>query len=133
MNRVLIAALLVSAMVLAGPAQAAPAKAAVQGSADARLKALYNGYASWDAKESGYFEDQRGESKPSDYLPRVDPASNERRAAHLQQLLTQLNAIPEAQLSPAERVNGSIRRPIAVIWEWPYASRHLLTHRSSDN
>src|SRR3954471_1734229 len=80
-------------------AAAAPAQSASQTSADARLKALYNGYAAWDAKESGVLQNADGESKPASYLPRIDPASQQRRAAHLQALLTQLNAIPAAQLS----------------------------------
>jgi hypothetical protein len=41
-------------------ASAAPVEAARQGRADARLRALYDGYAAWDSKESGYFEDSRG-------------------------------------------------------------------------
>jgi uncharacterized protein (DUF885 family) len=116
---------------IAAPAQAAPARPVAQSSADAQLKALYNGYSSWDAKESGYFEDSRGETKSSDYLPKVDPASQERRAAHLQQLLTKLNAIPEAQLSPPERVNAEVFRTVLEnglseakfrLWEMPFNS-----------
>jgi len=142
MNRVLIAALLASAVVLACPAQGAPAKAAEQGSPDARLRALYNGYSAWDAKESGFFEDSRGETKASDYLPRVDAASQERRAAHLQQLLTQLNGIPEAQLSPAERVNAEVFRTVLEnglseakfrLWEMPFNSdSNFWTYLDSD-
>ena len=41
-------------------------------SADRNLKALYDGYAAWDAKESGVFMNESGELKPTDYLPRVD-------------------------------------------------------------
>src|SRR6185369_16831424 len=40
--------------------------------ADAKLRALYDGYATWNAKESGVFENARGETKSADYLPRVD-------------------------------------------------------------
>ena len=48
-------------------AQPAPARTAqpVPNAADARLRALYDGYAAWDAKESEYFEDARGETKPT--------------------------------------------------------------------
>jgi len=115
----------------ASAAQAAPAQAAVPNSADGRLKALYDGYSEWDAKESGYFEDSRGETKPNNYLPRVDPASQERRAAHLQQLLTQLNAIPRGELSPGERVNAEVFRTVLEngiseakfrTWEMPFNS-----------
>jgi len=131
MKRTLALAGILLASAWAVPAQAAPARSTAQTSADGRLKALYNDYAAWDAKESGYFEDGRGESKPTDYLPKVDPASNERRAAHLQQLLTELNAIPEAQLSPAERVNAEVFRTVLEngiseakfrTWEMPFNS-----------
>jgi uncharacterized protein (DUF885 family) len=125
--------LLVSAwMLVPAAAHAAPAaQTAAQTSADARLKALYDGYAEWDAKESGVIEDARGEAKPADYLPKVDPASQQRRAAHLQELLVQLNAIPAAQLSAGERVNAAVFRTVldnAIsdarfhLWEMPFNS-----------
>src|SRR5688572_5214622 len=65
--------------------------------ADRQLKALYEGYSDWVSKEYGYFEDAKGESQQAGYLAKVDPASNLRRAAHLQSLLEQLDAIPAAQ------------------------------------
>src|ERR1044072_4639929 len=72
------------------PPPAVPvAKQAARTSADARLKALYDGYAAWDAKESGYFENARGEIESTAYLQHVDEASQLRRAAHLKDLLTQ--------------------------------------------
>jgi uncharacterized protein (DUF885 family) len=92
---------------------------------------LYDGYAAWDAKESGNFQDSRGETKPADYLPRVDAATQQRRAAHLQDLLKQLTAIPVAQLSPAEKVNAAVFRTILEnaisdahfrLWEMPFNS-----------
>ena len=143
MKRVLgLTGMLLASVWIAGPAQSAPVRAATQSSADARLKALYNGYSAWDAKESGFFLDSRGETKASDYLPKVDPASNERRAAHLQQLLTQLNAIPEAQLSPAERVNAEVFRTLLEngiaqakfrLWEMPFNSdSNFWTYLDSD-
>jgi uncharacterized protein (DUF885 family) len=110
---------------------AAPARPAAHSSADARLKALYDGYSAWDAKESSYFENARGESKPTDTLPHVDETSQLKRAAHLQDMLTQLNAIPAAQLSTEEQVNAAIFRTIlenAVsdahfrLWEMPFNS-----------
>ncbi len=64
----------------AATVQAPPARTA----ADDRLKALYEGYAAWQLKEAGYFEDAKGETKPADYLEQVDPASQQRRAQHLQ-------------------------------------------------
>jgi uncharacterized protein (DUF885 family) len=114
-------------------AQAAPApqRSSARTAADEMLRALYDGYAAWDAKESGYFEDARGETKPTDYLPRVDEQSQLRRVAHLRELLTQLNAIPAAQLSPGEKVNAAVFRTVLENsitdarfreWEMPFNS-----------
>jgi len=114
------------------PAYAAPAaKQDAKTSADARLKALYDGYAAWDAKESGYFENSRGEIESAGYLAHVDAASQLRRAAHVKELLDQLNAIPKAQLSPEEQVNAAVFRTLLEnsiseaqfrTWEMPFNS-----------
>jgi uncharacterized protein (DUF885 family) len=105
--------LLIAAAIVPSAAQAqAAAPAAAASAADQRLKALYDDYAGWDAKETGYIEDARGETKPADYLPRVDQASQLRRAAELKRMLDRLDAIPVAQLSAEERVNASVLRTI---------------------
>jgi uncharacterized protein (DUF885 family) len=123
--------LLVSAAGLPSPGLAAPARPAAQSTADARLKGLYDGFSTWDAAESAVFEDSRGEIQAADHLPKVDLASQQRRAAHLQELLTKLNAIPEAQLSPGERVNAAVFRTLLEnsisdahfrLWEIPFNS-----------
>jgi uncharacterized protein (DUF885 family) len=123
--------LLVSAAGLPSPGLAAPARPAAQSTADARLKALYDGFSTWDAAESAVFEDSRGEIQAADHLPKVDLASQQRRAAHLQELLTKLNAIPDAQLSPGERVNAAVFRTLLEnsisdahfrLWEIPFNS-----------
>ena len=99
--------------------------------ADAQLKALSEGYADWTQKEFGFYADTKGENQPAGYLPRVDQATQLARAAHLKQLLATLDAIPTAQLSPAERVNAGVLRTIlgAAIsdakfreWEMPVNS-----------
>ena len=90
----------------------APPPTTAAATADARLKALYEGFATWDAKEGGYFIDAKGEAQPADYLARVDPATQARREAYLKDLLAQLNAIPVAQLSPGERVNAAVLRTL---------------------
>src|SRR5512133_1575308 len=77
---------------------------AAPSAADRKLKSLYDGYAAWDAGETANFQNAAGETKPTDHLPKIDAATQQRRAAHLQELLTQLNAIPEAQLSAEEKV-----------------------------
>src|SRR5688572_2429780 len=99
MTKLAFALLLAAAALPAAAQQPAPVPAPAPTSADQQLKALYDGYAEWSAKEFGYFENAKGESEQAGYLPKVDPASNLRRAAHLQNLLAQLDAIPVAQLS----------------------------------
>ncbi|MCL6683791.1 DUF885 domain-containing protein [Sphingomonas alba] len=108
-------AVLLSAAAL--PAQVAfaqtPAPAAsAPSAADKQLKALYEGYSDWVAKEFGTFQDAKGEEQQGGSLAHVDPASNIRRAAHEQRLLTQLNAIPATQLSADEKVNAGVLRQI---------------------
>ncbi|MFL6829715.1 MAG: DUF885 domain-containing protein [Sphingomicrobium sp.] len=111
---------------------AAPAQqSAPRTAADDRLKALYDAYAAWDARESEYLETKRGESRPTAHLPRADAEAQLRRAAHLRDLLAQLNAVPEQQLSPDERVNAAVFRTILENaigearfrqWEMPFNS-----------
>ena len=75
-----LGAILLATSALCLPAVAAlPAKQAAKSSADARLKALYDGYASWDAKESGYFENSRGEIESAGYLTRKRDPEDERQ------------------------------------------------------
>src|SRR5829696_7328712 len=107
-----IAGLVLASACASVPGHAQVAPAAVQSSADARLNALYTGYAAWEAREFQYFENPRGETKPTAHLAHVDAASQQRRAAHLRDLLSQLNAIPAAQLSPEERVNAAVLRTL---------------------
>jgi uncharacterized protein (DUF885 family) len=90
----------------------APAAPAIATSADARLKALYEAYADWDQKESGFFLNAKGENEPTAYLPKVDPATQVARAKFEQGLLDRLNAIPIADLSPPEKVNAAVLREI---------------------
>jgi uncharacterized protein (DUF885 family) len=127
-----LAAALLGTTALSFPATATPVpKQATPTSADARLKSLYDGYSAWDAKEGGYFLDSRGEQQRGGYLPHVDEASQLRRAAHVQDLLTQLNAIPTSDLSPDEQVNAEIFRTVLEddlieahfrTWEMPFNS-----------
>jgi uncharacterized protein (DUF885 family) len=100
-------------------------------SADVRLRTLYNGYSSWEDKEFGFFEDSRGEQQRAGYLPRVDEASQLRRAGHLKDLMAQLNTINTAELSPDEKLNAEIFRAVLEneisdyqfrTWEMPFNS-----------
>ena len=123
--------LVTTAPAVAQDATAVAPSLPVRPAADVWLQALYDGYANWEAKEYGYFENARGETKPLAYLPKVDAASQLRRAAHVQMLLGQLNAIPAEQLSPDERVNAAVFRTILENgvadarfreWEMPFNS-----------
>ncbi|QNM83620.1 DUF885 family protein [Sphingomonas sabuli] len=122
------AALAVAALPAIAVAQA-PATAPT--AADAKLKAIYDGYATWNGQQTGYFEDPEGESQPSDFLPRVDPASQLRRAEYLRDVLAQVKAIPAGQLSAEERDNAAILTTIVEAelanarfreWEMPVNS-----------
>lgn len=132
MNARLSPRLIAAAVLLASPAAAfAQQSPPAAQSEDQRLKAIYDAYARWTAAEFAYFEDAKGENQPTDHLPRVDAASQLRRAEHYRQVLAQLNAIPEARLSSEERVNAAVLRTIleAAIadarfreWEMPVNS-----------
>jgi uncharacterized protein (DUF885 family) len=127
-----VGAVLLGTSAFYSPATAAPAaKQAAPTSADARLKALYDAYAVWDAKESGQFWNAKGETESADYLPRVDAPTQLRREAHLKDVVNQLNAIPAAQLSSAEQVNAAVFRTMLDnqlieykyrTWEMPFNS-----------
>ena len=138
----LTAAALLSIAAPAVPAQSAPT-AHHRATADAQLKALYDRYADWDAKETAQFWDAKGSLKPSDHLPGVDEASQLRRQAHLKDLLRQLDTISSKHLSAAERVNASVFRTVlenALIeqryrtWEMPFNSdSSFWTYLDSDH
>ncbi len=126
------ALLLAGASVAAAPAAAQRSvQAPAANPADARLRALYDAYARWDAKELAYFENAQGELKPSDHLPQVDPQAQQRRQTYLEDMLRKLNAIPTAQLSPAEQVNAAVFRTVLEnaltelrfnTWQMPFNS-----------
>src|SRR5690349_14512429 len=108
-----VGALLLGTSALCSPLIAAPAASQVSTrSADARLKAIYDDYADWTDKEFGAFENKRGEQERAGYLPHVDEASQLRRAAHMKDVLAQLDAIPATQLSPDEQVNAAVLRTV---------------------
>ena len=127
-----VGAVLLGTSALYSPAIGAPvAKQEARTSADARLKALYNAFAVWDAKESGQFWNRKGETESADYLPRVDAPTQLRREAHIKNVLNQLNNIPAGQLSSAEQVNAAVFRTMLEnqlieykyrTWEMPFNS-----------
>ena len=84
---------------LATPA-AAPAQSPT--SADARLRALYDGEWRWRGQELNPDGGTR--------FPRVDPASQQARLAYWTRALATLDSIPFAELSPEEQVNAQVFR-----------------------
>ena len=125
-------AVLLGTSALGSPVLAAPVQnRSPSASADARLKAIYDAYADWDAVESGQVWNSKGELEGTGHLPHVDAASQLRREAHLKEVLAQLNAIPAAQLSPGEQVNAAVLRTTLQnqisdyefrTWEMPFNS-----------
>jgi uncharacterized protein (DUF885 family) len=127
-----LGAVLLGTSALCSQAVAAPVAAEAQrASADAQLRALYDAYADWDARESGQFYDSKGELQSTGSLPHVDAQSQLRREAHVQDVLKQLDAVPAAQLTEGEKVNAAVFRTVlenALIearfrtWEMPFNS-----------
>ena len=111
-----LALLLLAATASLGPATAQPApplpQPATASGADRQLQALTDFYADWIAKQSGTFENSKGETQPADYLPHVDPATQAARTADLRQMLARLEAIPAAALSLDEQTNAAVLRNI---------------------
>ncbi|MFT3978411.1 MAG: DUF885 family protein [Sphingomonas bacterium] len=97
---------------VATPAFAAAAP--TPGSADARLKAIYDAEWTWRQKELARDADEDSPSAPTDHLPRVDAATQARHLAYWNNVLAELAKIPRDQLSPEERVNAEVFETIIV-------------------
>jgi uncharacterized protein (DUF885 family) len=89
----------VAALLLAGAAQAQ--------TADQRLKAVYDAEWQWRLTQTGQIEDGL-DTKPGPRLPCVTPACQTERQRKWQQVLDQIAAIPDAELSPTERLNKAV-------------------------
>src|ERR1700678_535482 len=77
--------------------------------ADARLQAIYT--AEWKWREEQFPDDEDSQKPIQDHLPKVDPAAQAMRLRTWQDTLHKLDAIPRAELSPAEQLNYDIYRP----------------------
>lgn len=102
---------IITALLLAGAAQAQ--------TADQRLKAVYNAEWQWRLAQTGQVEDGL-DTRPGPRLPCVTPACQAERQRQWQGVLDQIAAIPDAELSPAERLNkavlaGSLRAEVLGI------------------
>ena len=104
---------------------------AAAASADAQLRTLYETDWSWSLRENGQIEDGEGGFARAGYLPRVDAATQDRRAAHWQDMLAALEQVPQSALTDEERVNAAVFRTNlehALIearfreWEMPFNS-----------
>jgi uncharacterized protein (DUF885 family) len=78
-------------------------------SADARLQAIYT--EEWKWREEQFPDDEDSQKRIADHLPKMDPASQAMRLRKWQDVLQQLDAIPRAELSPAEQINYDVYHP----------------------
>ena len=90
---------IVAALLLAGSATAQ--------TADERLKAIYDAEWQWRLAQTGQVQDGL-DTRPGDRLPCVTPACQEQRGRYWQDVLNKLAAIPDAELSPGERLNKAV-------------------------
>ena len=81
---------------------------AQQGSADARLRALYTDEWNWRQQEMARRSDAPGDAGAADHFPRVDSASQTRRYLHWTRTLAALDSILLSQLSAEERINAQV-------------------------
>lgn len=94
-------------------AAAVPAGAA-ETSTDAKLKALYT--REWKWREEQFADDEDAQRPVVDHLPHVDAPSQAKRLDYWNEVMRELDAIPRAQLSPAEQLNYDVYKPqIAVL------------------
>jgi uncharacterized protein (DUF885 family) len=90
---------IVAALLLAGSAAAQ--------TADERLKAIYDAEWQWRLAQTGQVQDGL-DTRAGDRLPCVTPACQEQRGRYWQDVLNKLAAIPDAELSPGERLNKAV-------------------------
>ncbi len=103
MKHTLVAALAAAGMLMATQAGAAPS------AADARFERIYQAEWEWRVKERlASEEDTRGRVRAE--LPRVDARTQQARLAYFQGVLRQLDALPQAGLSPAVRLDYQVYR-----------------------
>jgi uncharacterized protein (DUF885 family) len=77
--------------------------------ADARFQALYS--AEWKWREEQLADDEDSQKPISNHLPKVDAAAQQARLQYWEDLLSKLDAIARAQLSPQEQINYDVYRP----------------------
>jgi uncharacterized protein (DUF885 family) len=101
--------LLAGAAALVIAAVPVAALAAKQASADDRFKALYS--AEWKWRQAQFAGGEDDVKEIADHLPKVDPATQQMRLQHWEDVLKQLAAIPRGKLSAAGQVNYDVYKP----------------------
>jgi uncharacterized protein (DUF885 family) len=77
--------------------------------ADARLQKIYAD--EWQWREQQYPDNEDAQKPIQDHLTKVDPVNQAARLQMWQEVLKKLDAIPRAELSPAEQLNFDIYHP----------------------
>src|SRR5882757_7698456 len=77
--------------------------------ANARFQALYT--TEWKWRDEQFADDEDSQKPISDHLPKVDPAAQDARLKYWEDVLTKLDAIPRAELSPEQQINYDVYRP----------------------
>src|SRR5277367_4544838 len=76
---------------------------------EARFRAIYTTEWKWRDKQ---FPDNEDAQRPiQDHLPKTDPQTQAMRLRTWQDVLRRLDALPTAELSPAEQLNYAVYRP----------------------
>jgi uncharacterized protein (DUF885 family) len=77
--------------------------------ADARLQSIYGD--EWKWREQQFADDEDAQKRIEDHLPKVDSQAQAQRLQMWQDVLKKLEAIPRAELSPAEQLNYDVYVP----------------------
>lgn len=83
----------------------------VASSADLKFKAIYEKEWAWRKTQFPGMQDEGETGMRVDHLPRVDAESQRERRRIWEDVLAQLDQLPVAELSAAERINLAIYRP----------------------
>jgi uncharacterized protein (DUF885 family) len=85
-----------------------------QQAADAQLRAIYTSEWKWRTEQQA--DDENGTRPVADHLPKVDPATQQTRLTHWEEVQRRLARIDRAALSAAEQLNYDVyREQIAVL------------------
>jgi uncharacterized protein (DUF885 family) len=110
--RLPLLALLLAASAFPAALPAQPTGQAAQSSADERLRRLYSEEWQWRLRQEQRVPADGGRAVAGDRLPRIDPAAQRERLAYWERVLAELDRIPLAELSPAERENAMVFRTV---------------------